>query len=176
MVFADGTVTWAPGFKWKTSCPVDLKYFPYDIQKCNVMFINWMYNGMAINFTKAGLSTVLLNNYVPNGEWELLNTYVDDTPNRVEDIEGVVEMPQIQFTLELKRLPAFFENAVIVPCIIMTLMTAMVFVLPSESGEKVSLGTTLMLSYTVLILMISDVTPRTGTSTPLLCKYFIYLH
>ena len=32
----DGKVLWYPGFKWETSCAVDLLYFPFDQQICKV--------------------------------------------------------------------------------------------------------------------------------------------
>ena len=31
-VYSDGNVAYAPGFQWKTSCELDLKYFPFDHQ------------------------------------------------------------------------------------------------------------------------------------------------
>ena len=40
--------------------------------------------------------------------------------------------------------------------------------MPVESGEKVSLSITIMLSYSVLLLVISDVTPRSGSGQPYL--------
>ena len=52
----------------------------------------------------------------------------------------------------------------------MTLASCMVFMLPVESGEKVSLSITILLSYTVLLLVVSDVTPGTGSGQPYLCK------
>ena len=31
-ILPDGTVTWGPGFRWRTACAVDLTYFPFDHQ------------------------------------------------------------------------------------------------------------------------------------------------
>ncbi len=175
-VLSDGVISWAPGFKWITSCPVDLTYFPYDTQTCHVQFINWVYQHPVIQFEK-GKDEVDLNLYQTSSEWELLETKMDDSPIIFEatDITNNVTvnatLPLVQFSVTLKRMPSYFVNTVIVPCVIVTIMTAMVFFLPSESGEKVSFGTTLLLSYTVLILMVSDITPRTGTAQPLLGEY-----
>ena len=167
MIGADGSMFWGPGMKWRTSCDVDLTYFPFDTQNCTVKFVNWIYNKQLVNFVKYS-PEVDLSFFQENGEWELIKTYVDDSEKYVyED----VEMPSIAFTITLQRIPTYFVLNVIVPCVILTAMCAMVFLLPSESGEKVSFGTTLLLSYTVLILMISDITPRSGTKIPLLCMY-----
>ena len=44
------------------------------------------------------------------------------------------------------------------------------FLLPSESGEKVSLSITVLLGYSVVLLMVADVTPRSGLDIPYLSK------
>ena len=44
---------------------------------------------------------------------------------------------QIEFSLYLKRIPTYFIWNVIVPSILMTLTSLLVFALPCEAGEKV---------------------------------------
>ena len=36
VVFFNGVLQWGPGSKWETSCPVNLKYFPFDEHHCKV--------------------------------------------------------------------------------------------------------------------------------------------
>ena len=52
----------------------------------------------------------------------------------------------------------------------------LVYLLPVESGEKVSLSTTVMLSYFVLLLMMADITPRSSATTPIICKIHVQLY
>ena len=66
-----------------------------------------------------------------------------------------------------KRKDFFF---LIFASVIITLMSLLVFILPVQSGEKVSLSITIVLSYTVLMLVVSDVTPRSGDGQPCLGK------
>ena len=54
----------------------------------------------------------------------------------------------------------------------MTLTSLLVFVLPVESGEKVSLSVTVLLSYFVLLLVVTDVTPKHGSALPYLSTLF----
>ena len=54
----------------------------------------------------------------------------------------------------------------------MTLTSLLVFVLPVESGEKVSLSVTVLLSYFVLLLVVTDVTPKHGSAQPYLSTLF----
>jgi hypothetical protein len=57
---------------------------------------------------------------------------------------------------------------VVAPSIMLSLLVLMVFRLPPESGEKMSLGVTLLLSYSVFLLMVSDNVPNTSQAVPLI--------
>jgi len=48
--------------------------------------------------------------------------------------------------------------------------TIQVYWLPPEAGEKVSLGVTVLLAFSVFQLVISDSTPENSDVTPLLSK------
>ena len=165
-IYPDGTVNWAPGFKWKTSCTVDLISFPYDTQTCSVTFVNWVYQAAYVNFSVAN-DVVDTASYEANGEWDLVAANV--TREDMAPGEGYL-IPAVSFTLKLKRKPAFFEANVVIPSLIMTIISALVFYLPAESGEKIGLGITVLLSYSVVLLMVSDITPRSN-SMPLISKY-----
>ena len=39
-----GVVTWEPPASFKSSCDIDVKYFPFDEQKCVLSFGSWTYN------------------------------------------------------------------------------------------------------------------------------------
>ena len=54
----------------------------------------------------------------------------------------------------------------------MTLTSLLVFMLPVESGEKVSLSVTVLLSYFVLLLVVTDVTPKHSSALPYLSTFF----
>ena len=73
-----------------------------------------------------------------------------------------------RFSLELKRKSMFYVLNIILPCVMLSVLQLMVFRVPSAAGEKVSLSITLLLSFTVFLLMVSDNMPQTSTSVPLL--------
>ena len=56
------------------------------------------------------------------------------------------------------------------PCLVLFMLELLVFCIPTEAGEKISLGITLMLSLTVFHLVIQDSMPATSDYFPLLCK------
>jgi len=45
MVDSNGTVFWAPPAKFRSSCKIDITYFPFDDQTCKMKFGSWTYDG-----------------------------------------------------------------------------------------------------------------------------------
>ena len=54
--------------------------------------------------------------------------------------------PDIIFTLKLRRKTLFYTVNLIIPCVGISFLSVLVFYLPSDSGEKVSLYTIYTLS------------------------------
>ena len=44
MVGSDGTVFWSPPARLRSSCKVDITFFPFDEQHCNMKFGSWTYD------------------------------------------------------------------------------------------------------------------------------------
>ena len=70
--------------------------------------------------------------------------------------------------MKLQRKIRYSVVNLMLPIILLSLMDLLVFWLPPESGEKVSLGITVMLSFSVFLLVVADQTPRTSDTVPLL--------
>ena len=58
----------------------------------------------------------------------------------------------------------------VLPCVFITATTVLVFYLPPDSGEKVSLGVTVLLALTVFLLMVAEAMPPQSMSIPLMGK------
>lgn len=52
----------------------------------------------------------------------------------------------------------------------MSVLTLLVFCLPPESGEKIALGITVLLAFSVFMLAIAEKMPETSESVPLIGK------
>ena len=79
--------------------------------------------------------------------------------------------PVIGICVQLYRRPLYYVLNVIIPTILLNILSLLVFHLPVESGEKLSLGVTVMLAYTVVLLIIFDLTPASGQNLPIVCEY-----
>jgi hypothetical protein len=63
----------------------------------------------------------------------------------------------------------------VMPCILITLVALLGFYMPSESGEKVSMGITTLLSMTVFLMIVADSLPPSSDVVPLIGKSFYLL-
>ena len=70
----------------------------------------------------------------------------------------------------MRRKPLYYVMNIMLPCLMLSLLDLLVFCLPPESGEKVSLGITVLLSFSVFLLVIADNVPQTSETAPLLGK------
>ncbi len=49
MVDFTGNIFWAPPAKLRSSCKIDITYFPFDDQRCKMKFGSWTYDGFQVS-------------------------------------------------------------------------------------------------------------------------------
>lgn len=47
-----GEVNWKPPAIYKSSCEINVEYFPFDEQTCFMKFGSWTYNGAQVKYTQ----------------------------------------------------------------------------------------------------------------------------
>ena len=47
----DGRVRWEPGGVFQTMCPIDIRFYPFDEQTCELVFGAWSYYTTKMNLT-----------------------------------------------------------------------------------------------------------------------------
>ena len=146
-------------------CSVDVTYYPFDDQVCNFLFVNWVYPGTQVNLTTKD-NGIRLNRYQEDGEWSVLKTSVTFAGVNYDDDQEFY--PEVRYKLYLRRKSTYYIATMIAPTVMMSLLVLLVFKLPPNSGEKVSMGVTLLLAYSVFILIITDILPSTSQATPLI--------
>jgi nicotinic acetylcholine receptor len=107
-----------------------------------------------------------LTNYVANGEWDLIEAHL--TRNVVYYSCCFEPFPDVTITVVIRRKILYYMYNVILPCMMMSVLTLLVFCLPPDSGEKIALGVTVLLAFSVFMLAISEKLPETSESIPLL--------
>ncbi|XP_076465482.1 neuronal acetylcholine receptor subunit alpha-10-like [Babylonia areolata] len=168
MVRHTGHVFWPPIVKFHSTCQIDITYFPFDDQVCTMKLGSWAYDGLQVDVVNRS-EGVDLSNYVSNGEWQLLN---------VTAVRSVVRysccpepFPDVRFVLYLRRRTLYYTYNVLIPCVMLSTLTLLVFWMSPESGEKVTLGLTVLLAFSVFMLLIAENMPATSNHVPLIGIY-----
>ncbi|KAM4593829.1 neuronal acetylcholine receptor subunit alpha-3 [Odontesthes bonariensis] len=167
----NGDVTWIPPAIFKSSCKIDVTYFPFDYQNCTMKFGSWTYDKAKIDLVLIG-STINLKDFWETGEWTII-----DAPGYKHDIKyNCCEeiYTDITYSLYIRRLPLFYTVNMIIPCLLISFLTVLVFYLPSDCGEKVTLCISVLLSLTVFLLVITETIPSTSLVIPLIGEYLLF--
>ena len=71
-IYSNGTCLWWPLYEQSRShCLIDVTWYPFDDQRCNLSFESWKYNSDELAFAARQLPD-LYSHYFPNDEWTLL--------------------------------------------------------------------------------------------------------
>ena len=108
------------------------------------------------------------------GEWELKEIPL----KKVTESFFGTEYPTLVYTIHLKRKSMYYVVNIIMPCVFITICGLFVFLLPPDSGEKVSLAVTILLSSTVFLLYVADSMPPQSSVVPVLGEFELisFLH
>ncbi|XP_063342475.1 neuronal acetylcholine receptor subunit alpha-7-like isoform X2 [Pelmatolapia mariae] len=167
LVNSSGFCEYLPPGIFISTCNVDVRWFPFDIQRCELKFGSWTFDGWLLDIQ---MKEADVSGYMPNGEWDLLE--VPGGRNEVFYECCVEPYPDVTFVVTLRRRTLFYALNLLIPCVLLSSMTLLVFLLPANSGEKISLGITVLLSLTVFMLMVAEIMPATSDSVPLIGQYF----
>ncbi|XP_041782332.1 acetylcholine receptor subunit alpha-like isoform X1 [Anopheles merus] len=175
-----GRVEWRPPAIYKSSCEIDVEYFPFDEQTCVMKFGSWTYDGFQVdlrhidemNETNVVEVGVDLSEFYTSVEWDILEV----PAVRNEKFYTCCDEPylDITFNITMRRKTLFYTVNLIIPCMGISFLTILVFYLPSDSGEKVSLSISILLSLTVFFLLLAEIIPPTSLVVPLLGKFVLF--
>ncbi|XP_029141556.1 neuronal acetylcholine receptor subunit beta-3 [Protobothrops mucrosquamatus] len=166
----NGIVVWKPPASYKSSCTMDVTFFPFDRQNCSMKFGSWTYDGSMVDLILVD-ENVDRTDFFDNGEWEILNAK-GMKGNRKD---GLYSYPFITYSFVLRRLPLFYTLFLIIPCLGLSFLTVLVFYLPSDEGEKLSLSTSVLVSLTVFLLVIEEIIPSSSKVIPLIGEYLLFI-
>ncbi|XP_070207221.1 neuronal acetylcholine receptor subunit beta-3-like [Littorina saxatilis] len=175
-VGSEGGVTWNPGLTLQTSCAVDIMYYPYDQQVCAWKIYPLMSDTQQIKFDPPlGVDGVYGQDAQQNAEWEIVSVVNETCDFNVSSGMLPDTMSCIKYSFTLQRRSTFLSLTLVTPTLLLALLSALVFSLPAESGEKVSLGVTLMLTFIFLLSILMDVLPGSSLQTSVFMVYLVGL-
>ncbi|ESP01299.1 hypothetical protein LOTGIDRAFT_212843 [Lottia gigantea] len=178
----NGLVVWEPPAIYKSSCTIDVEFFPFDVQTCSMKFGSWTYDGNQVDLVhycsineESGVEIrpgIDIRDFYPSVEWDLLAVWAK---RNVRNYPCCIELyPDITFYISMRRKTLFYTVNLIIPCVAISFLTVLVFYLPSDSGEKVTLCISILLSLTVFFLLLAEIIPPTSIVVPLIGKYLLF--
>ncbi|XP_052071098.1 neuronal acetylcholine receptor subunit non-alpha-2-like [Mytilus californianus] len=158
-----GLVTWYPGNVMKVKCSPNLENFPFDRQSCSIQVVAFGSSSTEVMFV-ISQTTVNTDFFATNKEWTL-----DSSSLEVES-KG-----QVTVTLNIKRSWLYFTVTVLIPIYVIGLLIPLVFLLPVDSGERVSFSTSIFLSFTVVLTLVNSEIPSLSDPIPAIMLYIAVL-
>uniref|UniRef100_A0A7E4W742 Neur_chan_LBD domain-containing protein n=1 Tax=Panagrellus redivivus TaxID=6233 RepID=A0A7E4W742_PANRE len=159
-----GEMLWVPPAIYKSSCTIDVEYFPFDEQVCAMIFGSWTFNQDEVTIKYLmGKRQVELNDYSPSGIWDVM-----EVPG-----ELIQKKSKIAYQIKIRRKTLFYTMILIIPTVLMAFLSMMVFYLPAEASEKITLAISILLALVVFLLLVSKILPPTSSTIPLMAKYLL---
>ncbi|XP_060568987.1 neuronal acetylcholine receptor subunit alpha-5-like [Ruditapes philippinarum] len=159
--FYNGTIKWFPQEMFETSCDIDMRYFPYDVQTCEIQFMSWSY--VSVNL-RASEDEISLRYYDVNPLWEILETSVNYSKRAGVDV--------LIYELKLKRKPQHALLTLFLPVLLLTILGLFVFAIPN-GGDRSGYAVTLFLAFSVYLSIVDSVMSRNSEKISLFSIYLV---
>ncbi|WAQ99872.1 ACH1-like protein [Mya arenaria] len=135
---------------------------------CKLKFGSWTYDKAQVDMVnKTG--DVEVSAYVTNGEW-MLSRYRIVRNEVVYPISPAI-YPDVTVILTIQRRILYYVLNILFPCFWLNILSVLTFCLPPDAGEKITLSITVLLSYSVFMLLVAESMPPTSEFVPLIGIY-----
>ncbi|ESO03736.1 hypothetical protein HELRODRAFT_173437 [Helobdella robusta] len=162
-----GIVHWEPGGVFATMCSVNITFYPFDRQMCELKFGAWSYHTDKMNLTLP-TTEVNLENYKENGEWEIEGSKAQRSEFSYTCCPGQ-KFSNTIYTIYLRRRHLFYVMNVIMPSIMTSILLLSIFF--CTPAQKVQIGVVVLLSFRIFLLNVAGNIPKTSDNIPLLVVY-----
>uniref|UniRef100_UPI0037E8C89A 5-hydroxytryptamine receptor 3A-like n=1 Tax=Semicossyphus pulcher TaxID=241346 RepID=UPI0037E8C89A len=155
-----------------SSCRLVIYTFPFDIQNCTLTFQPYLHFARDIRMLQSRTAEEVLKEskklLQTKGEWELVDI---KAATGIHDVspEGYSE---VKYYIILRRRPILYVVNLLIPSSFLITVDLFSFFLPPHSVDRGSFKMTLILGYTVFLLIMNDLLPVTGETTPLMNVLF----
>ncbi|KAI3381885.1 hypothetical protein SNEBB_010184 [Seison nebaliae] len=166
----DGSIRFNMPMIAKTSCQINIANFPYDVQTCNISLGSYVMDDRYIRLTRVIRLTKADEQLYENDQWKL---------NKFRTVKYYSKDPQnnnfsvISFQIELERKPLFYMIYLVSPVIFMAFLAPAVFLIPVESGERISYSVTLLLTLMIFLQIVMTLMPKTSTEMPKISIFYL---
>ncbi|XP_033762611.1 acetylcholine receptor subunit alpha-1-B-like [Pecten maximus] len=154
---ADGMAKYFIKVVMTTTCDPDITYYPYDVHVCLITLT-----------TEEPIREVefVINpkEVYPAAQLNLLWNIIDFKYRNFTEI-GV---SYIEISVTIERRPSYLILNILTPICLLSFSNLLAFVLPTDSGERVSFAITMLLTLSVYMTIMSDSIPNTSDPVSIL--------
>ncbi|KAE8620464.1 hypothetical protein XENTR_v10010265 [Xenopus tropicalis] len=184
LVHSTGYIYWLPPAIFRSTCSIEITYFPFDWQNCSLVFRSKTYSANDIDLhlvadDETGLPfdqvDIDREAFTENGEWAIMHRPARKIVNPKYSKEDL-RYQEIVFILIIQRKPLFYIINIIVPCVLISSLVVLVYFLPAKAGgQKCTVSISVLLAQTVFLFLIAQMIPETSLSVPLIGKYLMFV-
>ncbi|XP_041360982.1 neuronal acetylcholine receptor subunit alpha-2-like [Gigantopelta aegis] len=159
IIFANGFINTFYADTFQTSCHINTHFFPFDQQTCDVLlFPNGPYYFFALHadITESEF-------FFSSNEWQLVNVTMENRSYTQTLMMRDVVIHTVAIRFKLKRYSTFYVISILAPIGVLSVMNACVFLLPAETGEKISFLVSIFVSYAMFLNFIFTVMPKSDS-------------
>ena len=158
-------VTW-PYKSFKVGCKINIRKFPFDIQVCELDFLSWTNPSSVLKLQTS--DKLNFQYYKESSEWAIQSYQIEpyQSPYGDDFWDHIV----FKFTLQRKWL--FYVLNMILPIMCISFLNITCFIIPSESGERVTLCISSFLTLAVFLTIMSSFLPESSDEV---CLFGIYV-
>ena len=160
-VFADGQVTWLVANNLRGFCKLNIFRYPFDVHECAIHAISVKHYATEIELI--AITAQDIHAYGEHGEWELISCDL----NVLSITEAITELPVLYFEKRLTYRRRYLFTLVhhIIPLYILYMTATVIFVVPLDSGERISFAMAVLLAFVFLTSTLSEELPRSSLTT-----------
>lgn len=155
-VSSNGDISWKPYVIFDTKCPINIKFFPFDKQVCPINIVSWNSDVSTVTLIK-GTVPFQVDDDLTGGHWTISDpkaeTLIDD------DMSFMICM------LTFTRKPKIYIFNIIIPMAFLVVLDIFTFIIPNESGEKLSFSVAVLLSIFILMTVVTSMLPISSAVT-----------
>uniref|UniRef100_H9GLK1 Uncharacterized protein n=1 Tax=Anolis carolinensis TaxID=28377 RepID=H9GLK1_ANOCA len=184
LIYEGGSMYWLPPAIYRSTCSIEVTFFPFDWQNCSLVFRSQTYSAKEVQLTfgpddvtGVPVKDIIIDPaaFTENGEWAIRHRPARQllAPVSGQEAPGFSEM---HYFLIIQRKPLFYIINIIIPCVLISSLVVLVYFLPAESGgQKCTVSISVLLAQTVFLFLIAQQVPETSLSVPLIGKYLLFV-
>jgi hypothetical protein len=134
-------------------CFLDITNFPYDVHNCSLMYRSWTYDHTKVILEfKDNSPQIDMSSYLDSNEWKVIPLQAEKSlPNETYSL--------LTYTMTIQRKGGLYGYILILPCLLLSAATMVVFWIPPESPAKMILTVSIFSGLFLLLLLLAESIP-----------------